>query len=323
MKIGVLGIGAYGIALTKVLHKANNKIVMWSKFKEEADMVQTSRENKNVLPGVKIEEEIEITTNLKEAVDKADIIVMAVPMMAIRSVCKELKEYVNSKQIICIVSKGIEKDTKLYPSEVIAEEIPNFDRVCMISGPSFAEELANYAETGITIASKCEDVILTIKEAFTCDNLCFDVTDDILGVQISATIKNIYAILLGILSGLGMSESTKASVLAIVINDSREILEILGGSRKTAYMYAGLGDLLLTTMSNKSRNFTLGVNIGKGMTTDEALEHMSAKTVEGLHSLESICSLLKSKEKHVKSIELMEDIIYNSVSVNNILKKIS
>ncbi len=319
MKIAILGLGAYAIALAKVLHSSGKEIVMWSKFEDEANMVRSSRANSATLPDIFLPDDIDITTDLKKCTNRAEIIIIAVPMFAVRGVCCSLKEMLDKNQIICIVSKGVEKGTYMFPSQVVMEEIPDCNKVCMISGPSFAAELAELSETGLTIASESDEVIYKVSDAFKCSNLYFDYTNDILGTQICATVKNIYAILLGILSGQNKSESTKASTLAIIINDSRKLLEILGGNRKTAYMFAGLGDLLLTCMSSKSRNFTLGTCLGKGMSVSDALNSISAKTVEGLHSLESIHELLKITGNSVKSIDLMYNVIYNGASVDKVL----
>ena len=322
MKIAMLGLGAYGIALTKVLYKSKNEIAMWSKFEEEALMVRNSRENSAVLPNIKLEEDIVITTNLEECIKNAKIIVIAVPMFAVRDVCISLREIIKDNQIICIVSKGVEKETYMFPSQVVHEELEHI-KVAMISGPSFANELGSGAETGLTIASEDDDVIEEVKKAFKNKDIDFDITQDILGVQICATVKNIYAILLGMLNGMNKSESTKASFLAYIINDCRRLLEILGGSRKTAYMYAGLGDLLLTCMSSKSRNYTLGMHLGQGLTVEEALNKMSAKTVEGLHSLNSIHELLKLTGNNIRSIDLLYNVIYNNKKINNVLNEIT
>ena len=182
MKIAILGLGAYGIALAKNLCKSS-KVVMWSAFTEEVDRVASERENTAVLPEIKIDESIDITSNLKEAVKSARIIIIAVPMFAVRSVCKELKGIITKTQILCMVSKGVEKETYLFPSQVVGEELPNAE-VAMISGPSFARELACNAETGLTIASENEKNIEVLKKAFKCENLDFDTTLDLIGVQI-------------------------------------------------------------------------------------------------------------------------------------------
>lgn len=187
MKIAILGLGAYGIALAKTLVK-KNEITMWSAFADEVAKVNSSRENSAAMKGIKLENEIRITSDLKEAIETARIIVIAVPMFAVREVCKSLNGIIEKQQIICVVSKGVEKETYLFPSQVVHEELPKAE-VAMVSGPSFAIELASGAETGLTIASENEDNIYVIKEAFESSNLDFDTTCDLRGVQICRNYK--------------------------------------------------------------------------------------------------------------------------------------
>ena len=164
--------------------------------------------------------------------------------------------------------------------------------------------------------------IKKVKNTLENERIVIEESLDIDGVQILATTKNIYAILLGILEGRGVSESTRASVLKCIINDSRKLLELLGGTRKTAYSYAGLGDLLLTCMSNKSRNFSFGENIAKTKNIDEAMKAQNLKTVEGLSSLKVIYDLLQKSNIKIKSIEFVYDIVYKNQDIDLILKNL-
>ncbi len=322
MNIAMLGSGAYGIALSKVLYENNNKVTIWTKFEEEKNLVSSLRENPKVLPGIKIPEDILITTNIKEAVKDSDVIFLAIPMGALRSVVKLLEGIITESQILCITSKGVELETELFPSEVI-KEVLDFENVAMLSGPSFAIELATGAETGFVVASESEKVRNTVKKCIESRKLIIETSPDIIGVQILATTKNIYAILLGILEGMKVSESTRASALKCIINDSRKLLELLGGNRKTAYSYAGLGDLLLTCMSDKSRNFSFGKYIVNAKNIDDALSKLNTNTVEGIYSLKAIYKLLKASNIDIKSINYVYDVLYNNKNVDLILENLS
>ena len=322
MNIAMLGSGAYGIALSKVLYENNNKVTIWTKFEEEKNLVSSLRENPKVLPGIKIPEDILITTNIKEAVKDSDVIFLAIPMGALRSVVKLLEGIITESQILCITSKGVELETELFPSEVI-KEVLDFENVAMLSGPSFAIELATGAETGFVVASESEKARNTVKKCIESRKLIIETSPDIIGVQILATTKNIYAILLGILEGMEVSESTRASALKCIINDSRKLLELLGGNRKTAYSYAGLGDLLLTCMSDKSRNFSFGKYIVNAKNIDDALSKLNTNTVEGIYSLKAIYKLLKASNIDIKSINYIYDVLYNNKNVDFILENLS
>lgn len=321
MKIAILGVGAYAIALARVFNKnKENKVTMWAKFKEEANVVMKNRENLGVLPGVKIPEDIEITMNLCACMEKADIVVFAVPAGAVRQVSEEVAVYATKEQILCVVSKGIEPKTNMLMSEIVYEATKN-ENICMISGPSFAVEIANDSVTGFNVACKNIEVANIVKKQFE-NGLVVTACDDLIGVQVAASIKNVFAIFMGMLNGMEMPDSYKASCLACLVRDLGEIIVALGGKRETIFTFAGLGDMLLTCMSSKSRNFTFGTYVGRGFTMQQAFEEMSVKTVEGIHTLGTITDLMKKKNFNIKSLEVLHGILYENESKDNILEKI-
>lgn len=317
MKISIIGTGAYGIALAKVLHSNNNQVNMYTKFQEEVDILLLSRESKRLLPGVIIPNDIIISTNLEDNLKESKIIVIAVPMNAVREVSKELVKYIKDEQIVCIVTKGIEVGTGKRMSEVVKEETDS-NNICMLSGPSFAVELANNNQLGLVAASKNIDLCYIIKEVFENNNITISVTEDIAGIEICASAKNAFAIIMGMLES--KSDSTKATMLTILLNDLRLICEVLGGKPNSIFTYAGIGDFLLTCMNIKSRNYTFGTLVGKGKTSKEAFEIMGITTVEGIYSLDSIYSMLKDREIDIQSISTLYSILYNDADKEDILK---
>lgn len=317
MNISILGTGAYGIALAHVFYSNNNKVCMWTKFQEELDTISLKRENSKVLPGIKIPDDINITCNLEECIKDSDIIVIAVPSNTIRGVVCELGKYIKPDQIICIASKGMENEKNKFMSQVIEEEIPN-SNICVVSGPSFAIEIANDAKLGLIAASKDNNSSMAVKLCLENDNVIVNTCIDVIGVQICASVKNVFAIILGMLNE--KEDSTKATMLTILLKDMKIIVEVLGGKEQTVYNYAGIGDFLLTSMSDKSRNYTFGKNIAKGYTKDEAFEIMQTKTVEGIFALKSIKQMLDQKEIEIESINTLYSILYNGQKVEDILK---
>lgn len=317
MKITILGTGAYGIALATVLHSNKHKVEMWTKFQEEVDSILLNRENKRLLPGVIIPENINISSNMEQCTKNSDIIVMAVPMNAVREVSKELSNYLNEKQIICIVTKGIEMHTGKRMSEVVSEETCS-NNICMLSGPSFAMEMANMCKLGLVAASRNIDICYVVEKVFENKNISIDITEDIAGIEILASAKNIFAIIMGMLEG--ESDSTRATMITKLLNDLRLICEVLGGKVNSVFTYAGLGDFLLTCMNLKSRNYTFGSLIAKGNTKEKAFELMGITTVEGLYSLDSIYTLLEDRKVNVKSIEILHNILYNNGPKEDILQ---
>ena len=321
MKIAVLGLGAYAISLAKVFDKNDNKVFMWSKFKEECDSVLLKRENTRLLKGVKIPKDIQITNNLELTVKNAKIIVVAVPTNAVREVSKELSKYLVDEQIICLVSKGIEQSSKMLISDVVYEETGS-ENICMLSGPSFAIELAKGSNTGLVVASKSEMANMAVKVCLENEKIVINATSDLIGTQICAATKNVFAILMGMADSIYKEESCKAAILTCIVNDMRLIVELMGGNVRTVFSYAGVGDLLLTCMSKKSRNYTLGNYVGKGLSLEEALKKMELTTVEGLYTLDSIIKILDEKQIKVKTIDFLYNSLYRNEKVENILNYI-
>ncbi len=321
MKISIIGLGAYAIALAKVFYRNDNKVVMYSKFSDEIDSVLLKRENTKVLPNVKIPEDIKLTNDLKECVNDAKVIVLAVPVSALRDISKELKLYIQESQVLCLVSKGIESGSNKLISQVVYEET-NSENICMLSGPSFAEEIALDSEIGFVVASSSQMANMAVKVCLENDKIVVNTSYDIIGTQICAATKNVFAILMGILDTQNKSASCKAAVLTCLVNDLRKIVEVLGGKGHTVYSYAGIGDLVLTCISPKSRNYTLGRHLGRGLDIDTALKNMKVKTVEGLYTLDSLLKLLEQKQITIKSLNLLYNIIYKKERVDDILRYI-
>ena len=317
MKISILGTGAYGIALATVLHSNENKVNMWTKYTEEVDSLLINRESKRLLPEVIIPKSIVISTDLEKNILESNVIIIAVPMNAVREVSKELTKYIKEDQILCIVTKGIEVGTGKRMSEVVHEETGS-NNICMLSGPSFATELANNNELGLVVASHDINLCYIIKEVFENDNITISITEDIAGVEICSSAKNAFAIIMGMLHE--KSDSTKATILTILLNDLRLVCEVLGGKANTIFTYAGIGDFLLTCMNIKSRNYTFGTLIAKGNSKEKSLEIMGLTTVEGIYSLNSIYEMLQDRKIEIKSIDTLYNIVYNDGLKEDILK---
>lgn len=317
MKITILGAGAYGIALATVLHDNNHKIKMWTRFEEEVNTLLEKGQNERLLPGVMIPKEIEILSNIEEAIKDAEIIVFSIPMNAVREVSRLIYKYLEEDQIICLVTKGIEVGSGKRMSEVVYDEC-DAKNICMLSGPSFAIEMANKCELGLVAASNNMDVCYKVKEAFENDHVIISISEDLAGTEILAGAKNIFAIIMGMLQE--KSDSTKATMLTKLLDDLRLICEVLGGKSRSIFTYAGLGDFLLTCMNTKSRNYTFGTYIGKGYTKEKAFEAMGLSTVEGLYSLDSVHTLLEEKMVSIKSIDILYDILYHKGNKEEILK---
>lgn len=307
MKITILGSGAYGLALALAFHLNHNQVTVWTKIEAEKDEIITTRRYQKVLPDVVIPNEITITTDLS-CVKNSDLIVFAVPINFFRSTCLELKDYVNSSHNFCIATKGIENQTNEFCHQIL-ESIISTDHVAVLSGPTFAIDLANDSYCGLTVATKCKEVFTLLKDTLENSTLKIEKSDDIIGTEICGSIKNIMAILSGMLDGLKATETTKALFYKEAICEMKNLIIHFNGNGETAYLLCGIGDLILTCSSNKSRNFTLGHLLATA-DRNTVLEYIENHTVEGYYTLISVYHLIQSN--HIKSslIEILYQILF-------------
>lgn len=320
MKIAIIGSGAFGIALSCVFIENTNNISMWTVPNEYEELIKY-RTNDKVLKGIKIDNRIKISTNLKEVISNADIIVIAIPVKYISNTIKDIANYITDSQHICIASKGIIENDCEFAYSVIQKYI-HTDKIGIISGGTFAIDMANKYPMGLTIASKNNDTTKIIKEALATSFITCEGSDDIIGVEICGAIKNILAIAMGILDGLNVVESTKYAFMTKCINDISKIIYDLGGKKDTMFTYAGIGDILLTCTSIKSRNFTLGKMIGEKVSKEELDNYIENTTIEGLYTLKSMKYLLSKYNISMDLINYLEDIIYNGAEPESLIKLI-
>lgn len=319
MKICILGAGAFAIALCKVLEQDENDITMWTKFEEEKELLLKTRENEKLFPGVKIDESVKITTNLNDAVKGKDVIINVLPFVALEDTVNDLSKIYNPNQIILSTTKGLDANTFKTSTEYITDVIKNA-RVVAISGPSFAIDIVNKENVSFMLASNDKEALETVEKLFERDYLTLEETDDIKGIQIAGVIKNAIAIGAGMLDSLKASESTKAAFIAKGMTDMTKIIVSLGGKKETCYSYAGIGDLILTCMSDTSRNYTFGTLLGKGLTKETAIEKMNGKTVEGYNMVKALYTYTKNNNIKTDVIEILYKIIFEDNDINLIKK---
>ena len=308
MRVTVLGTGAYGLALANMLNQNNNEIILWSKFEEEITYLQ--KENKaKVLPNIKLPSNFKYTFNMEEAVNKSKLIIIAVPAGAVNEVSKQLAKYYKKDMHICIASKGIEQNSCLFVSSVVEKYIKT-KKLAVISGGTFAIDMFNNCPLGLSLATRNKNTSLIVKEALENKYLKLRTTNDIIGIEICGSIKNVIAIASGMLSGLGYPDSTSCMFITESLNDIKNLIKALGGNKKTILSFAGFGDLLLTCTSTKSRNYTLGKMIGERKPKEEIDNYINNTTIEGLYTLKSIYKLLRRKKVKMPIIDLIYNIIF-------------
>ncbi|MCI5967140.1 MAG: NAD(P)H-dependent glycerol-3-phosphate dehydrogenase [Tenericutes bacterium] len=313
MKVCILGAGSYGLALALAFYKNNNDVTVWTKVESEKEEIINYRENRKALPGVSIPEEIKITTNLN---DNYELIVIAIPINYFRSVCEEIKNSINSDTILCIASKGIEKNTNLFPHEVL-NSIIETNNIAILSGPTFAIDLAKNSPSGLVCASTSINIYKSIKNCLESNTLKITYTNDLIGTEICGSIKNVMAILSGLLEGIKITETTKALFLTEALNETSNFIETMNGNKETSYTLAGLGDLILTCTSKKSRNYTLGTLIATENKSNID-NYILNNTVEGYYTLIAINEIIKKKEISVPLVELLYKILFEGLDKKEI-----
>ncbi len=317
MNIAILGTGAYGLALSLMFHKNNNKIKMWTKFEEERDRILADHENKKVLPGVKIPEDIIISCDFFDVVSDAQIIVIAVPAGFVDDVSFELGKYYKEDQYVLLASKGIERNSCLFVADIFKKHVRT-RKYAVISGPSFAVDIVTNCPIGLTLASENKKTRNIVREALESDSIKLRETRDVIGVEICGSIKNVIAIAAGMLDGMGYPESTQAMFIVESLHDMKELISKLGGDRTTILTYAGFGDLLLTATSKKSRNFSYGKMLGSKIDKKEIDAYVATTTIEGLYTIQSIYKLLKNRRVKIPIINLIYDIIEGRKEVDTL-----
>lgn len=317
MKVSILGTGAYGISLGLILKENNHDVYMWTKFDEEANYLNQTRVSPN-LKGIKINKDIVISTDFENTVKDSELIIIAVPAAFVNDVSYELKNYLKDNQHVCIASKGIERNTCLFVYDVFKKNIDS-DKVGIISGPTFAIDVAKKVPIGLSLATKNMETANLIKNTLQNNHVKLRHTEDILGVEICGSIKNVIAIASGMLDGMNLPISTQAMLITESLNDIKELIDTLGGDKKTILSFAGFGDILLTCTSVKSRNFTFGKLIGSKANKDQINQYIETTTIEGLYTLKSIYQLLNDKKVNMPIIDLIYDIIYNDKPAEELL----
>ncbi len=302
MKVAILGTGAYGMAICSIARSNNLEIKMWTNSEEEKDMLLKMGKSNKV--DYVIPKDIIITTDMKEAVVDSDIIMFVVPAEFTSSVAKELKKYYNNRQTVCIASKGIEQNTCLFLYDIVARKLET-SNISVISGGTFASDIVKKEPCGLSLATRSKVAKERTIKALSNNYIKLRYTKDIIGTELCGAIKNVIAIASGMIDGMGYSRSTSAMFITESLNDIKNLIKTLGGNKKSILSFAGFGDLLLTSTSDNSRNYTLGKMIGEGKDRKEVANYIDNTTIEGLYTLKSIKKLLRNKKIKMPIIDLI------------------
>jgi len=280
MKISIIGSGSWGTAIAIMLAENGHHVRLWSYSQAECEGLKTHGENLPFLPGYKIPQSVEYTTDIS-ACANADVIVCALPSFAVRKTMGQLSPYIKPGQVILNISKGLENDTLLTLSAVLREELP-MGEIAVMSGPSHAEEVAQKAPTTNVVAAS-QKTANFIQDIFMNPYFRVYTHDDVLGVELGGSLKNVIALCAGISDGLGFGDNTKAALMTRGISEITRLGVAMGAKAETFAGLSGIGDLIVTCTSMHSRNRRAGILIGQGKTLDQVREEIKM-VIEGINT---------------------------------------
>lgn len=318
--IAIIGSGSWGVALAIHLAKNGHKIKIWSYEKEEADLINNQRKCK-FLPNVEIPDNIECKLEYEKVIKGADLILQVTPSKFTRNIVRQYAKYVDvKKQPIIVCSKGIEKETTLTLDEVILQEIPNA-RIGALSGPSHAEEVSIAVPTLLVIASEDEEVKNLVQDIFMNEYMRLYTSNDVKGVELGGALKNIIAFCSGVAAGIGFGDNTFAALITRGLVEIRKLGIALGGKEETFYGLSGLGDLIVTCLSEHSRNRKAGKLIGQGKTIEETKKEVGM-TIESIDNIEVAKELSDKLNLEMPILNSVYDILYNNLDSKEAVKSL-
>lgn len=321
MKIAVIGGGAWGTAFSIYSSLLGHSVSIWVREKELVKEMREKRENTFFLPEIKIPENIEIFNEIEKVLKKSEIVFFAVPSKYSRSVLKELAKNKKDIPIFISLTKGIEIESLKRVTEIAEEEI-GIKEVGVLSGPSFAKEVAEGKPTSCVVASKSEEISTTIQKIFSSDNLRLYRSNDIIGVELAGALKNVIAIAAGIVKGLELGMNALASLITRGIVEIARLGVKMGAKRKTFYGLAGIGDLILTCTGDLSRNRKLGIEL-----TKKKIEVISlhGQVAEGVTTAKAAYLLSKKFNVEMPITEEVYKIIYEGkdpvLSIKDLMRR--
>ena len=317
-KIAIIGSGSWGVALAIHLASIGNKVKIWS-YEEEEKRLINEEKRCMFLPNVTIPENIECSNDFKEVIEDAEFILHVTPSKFTRSTFKQYKEYVGNKPII-ICSKGFEKETLETLDEVILEEMPTA-KVGALSGPSHAEEVSIAVPTALVIASKHQNILKMVQDAFMSEKMRIYTSNDVKGVELGGALKNIIAFCSGVAAGIGLGDNSFA---ALITRGLKEIVSLgveLGGKEETFYGLSGLGDLIVTCLSEHSRNRKAGYLIGQGKSLEETKKEVGM-VIESVDNIEVAYELGKLHNIEMPIVETVYKVLYENLDPQEAVKSL-
>lgn len=314
----VIGAGSWGTAIAQLAAENSDTVYLWSRTHDHASEINAAQANEKYLAGIALKNNIKATGELEIAM-QSDIIFLVTPAQAMRQILNDMKPFIRKNHILVLCSKGIELSSGKLMSDVVKEVLPNTP-VCILTGPNFAVEIARGKPAATTLA--CEDTKIgeTVQDAITALHFRPYITHDLIGAQLAGALKNVIAIACGIAHGLNMGESARASLVTRGLAEIARLGVAMGAEYETFLGQCGIGDMMLTCSSEKSRNFSLGLALGQGKTLDEILGTRGTTVTEGVHTAKAAIALAQEYEVEMPITLAVHKCLNEGLSLDDALE---
>ena len=320
-KIGMLGGGAWGTALSCLLADNGHEVLLWCYEPDVKDCIHSKHINERFLPNVKLSPLIKPTNDLEELFSAAEIIFEAIPVPHMRSVLQKSKAYIEQQHRIVVLSKGLEKETLMLPSQVVTDVCGTHLPVASLAGPSFAQDVAAKAVTAFDVAATHKDFVCELQKLLHNTYCRAYLCDDLIGVQCGGAFKNVLALGLGFLDGAACVDNTKAFVFTLGLREMSLCSQELGGKYETLYGLSGIGDLVLTATGKLSRNTYLGKCLGQGRKLQAVVQELGM-VPEGVNTVESVCQLARQHNLDLPIFAGIHDMVQGKITVQKFLENL-
>ena len=324
LNIAVMGSGSWGTAISQVLADSEraHRVVVWGRNKETIDEININHTNSKFHPGIELPHQITATTSAEQALAKAEVVVLAVPAQTLRENLKNWGRHIPKTAIVVSLLKGFERGTHAMMSQVIREELGiGEDRIAVATGPNLAGEIIKREPAAVVIACAKEEVAVELQDAFATAYFRPYTSTDVVGCEVAGTIKNVMALAVGMASGLGMGDNTKATVITRGLAETMRLGVALGADPITFAGLAGMGDLVATCSSPLSRNRSFGERLGKGLTLSQA-QSETKTTAEGVSSAAAVRDLAQEHGIDMPIVEAVVDVVANNMSPKEVVRRL-
>jgi glycerol-3-phosphate dehydrogenase (NAD(P)+) len=319
--IAVIGAGSWGTTLAQLLAEKGKDVRLWVREPEVCEGLRRDRINHTFLPGIRLPARLSYTQEFPEALDRAGVVLMAVPSHGFRQTLRDLKPYYPPGAVLLSATKGMEIDSLLTMEGVAREEIGSAISFAVLAGPSFAREVAQKQPTAVTVASRQREIAHLIQRIFSAPYFRVYTSHDITGVELGGALKNVFAIGTGILFGMGLGDNPRAALITRGLAEMVRLGARLGANTMTLTGLAGVGDLILTCTGSQSRNFQVGVKLGQGIPVDQILAGM-AMVAEGVKTSRAVHLLASRLGVEMPIVTATYKILYENLAPKEAIKKL-